>query len=67
MNKYVLNRLQAIQEQLEELKQIIAGEIEGTPPRKTQLKGLWEEAKVTDEELEEAGRELFRNACELEE
>ena len=51
MNKYVLNRLQALQNQLEELKQIVAGQIEGTPPRKTQLKGLWKDAKVTDEEL----------------
>ncbi|NER34360.1 MAG: hypothetical protein F6J93_10075 [Oscillatoria sp. SIO1A7] len=62
MEKYILKRLQSIQKELAELTDLMAREMEGKPPRPTKLKGMWAgKFEVTDEEIEEAKRDLFRD------
>ena len=51
MSQYVLLRIQAIQEELEALKKAVIHQLEGTR-NKTQIKGLWREVVITDEDLE---------------
>lgn len=62
MDKYILKRLQSIQKELAELTDLMARQMEGKPPRPTNLKGMWAgKFEVTDEEIEEAQRDLFRD------
>ena len=65
MSQYVLLRIQAIQEELEALKKTVLHQLEGSR-NKTQIKGLWKDIIVTDEDLEIAKREVFRDAIHWE-
>ncbi|MBO1352208.1 MAG: hypothetical protein EBE86_034810 [Hormoscilla sp. GUM202] len=67
MEKYILLRIKSIQRELDELRKILERKVEGKPPRQTKIKGLWAGLEVTDEELEEAKREVFRDAYKLKE
>ena len=65
MSQYVLLRIQAIQEELEALKQTIVHQLEESR-NKTQIKGLWKDVVITDEDLEEAEKAVFRDAVQWE-
>lgn len=66
MDQYVLARLDALQQELERLRRAVAVQGSERPKRTTKLKGLWEGIDVTDEDLEEAKRAVFRDAYEFE-
>jgi len=61
---YVVNRIGAIQQELEQLKKTIVYQA-GANKRKKRLKGLWKGIKVGEEDIEEAKRAVFRNAYNL--
>ena len=65
MSQYVLLRIQAIQEELEALKKTVVHQLEGSR-NSTQIKGLWENILITDEDLEEAEKAVFRDAVQWE-
>ena len=50
-SEYVVARIQAIQQELEELKKAIA--FSGDSPKKTKLKGLWKGLNINEEDIEE--------------
>jgi hypothetical protein len=58
--QYVLARIQAIEQELADLKKVLVSEIES--PKKTKLKGLWKGINVTDDDIEEAKHAIFRDA-----
>jgi len=58
--EYVLARIQAIEQELADIKKVLASEIEN--PQKTKLKGLWKGINVTDEDIEEAKHAIFKDA-----
>lgn len=60
-SSYVLARIEAIQQELEQLKRALSCLVEGKK-RKTKLKGLWKGVEVTEEEIEEAKRAVFKDA-----
>jgi hypothetical protein len=66
MSQYVLLRIQAIQEELEALKKTVIHQLEGSR-NQTQIKGLWKDILVTDEDLEAASKAVFRDAIRWEE
>jgi len=59
-SEYVLARIQAIEQELADLKKVIVSEIES--PKKTKLKGLWKGINVTDEDIDEAKHAIFKDA-----
>ena len=61
MSEYVLARIEAIQQELEELRKVVAYQVEG-PRHKAELKGLWRGLRVSEEDLQEAQRAVFRDA-----
>jgi len=63
-SSYVLARIDAIQQELEQLKRTLSCLVEGKK-RKTKLKGLWKGVEVTEEEIEEAKRAVFKDAYEF--
>ncbi len=65
MTEDVLVRIEAIQHELEELKKLVAHQVTGSR-RRTKLKGLWQGVQVTEEELKEAERAVFKDAYEFE-
>jgi len=65
-SSYVSARIEAIQQELEQLKRALSRLAEGKK-RKTKLKGLWKGVEVTEEEIEEAKRAVFKDAYEFEE
>ena len=65
MSQYLLLRIQAIQEELEALKKTVVHQLEGSR-NSTQIKGLWENILITDEDLEEAEKAVFRDAVHWE-
>ena len=65
MSQYVLLRIQAIQEELEELKKTVVHQIEGSR-NETQIQGLWKDVVITDQDLEEAEKAVFRDAVQWE-
>jgi hypothetical protein len=56
-SEYVLARIQAIEQELEELRNHIE-----SPKRKIKLKGLWKGVNVSEEDIEEAKQAVFRDA-----
>jgi len=56
-NEYILARIKAIQQDLEEIKNHIAA-----PKHRIKLKGLWKGISVSEEEIKDAKRAIFRNA-----
>lgn len=65
MSDYVLARIQSIQDELEDLRKVLTCQVQGQG-RKTKLKGLWKGIEVTDEDLEEAKRAVFKDAYHFE-
>ena len=63
-SSYVSARIEAIQQELEQLKRALAL-LAGGKKRKTKLKGLWKGVEVTEEEIEEAKRAVFKDAYEF--
>jgi len=61
MNEYILARLQTIQRELEELRTLLAHEIHG-PPSRVKLRGLWKGVEITEDEVREAERAVFKDA-----
>lgn len=57
MSDYIVARIQAIQQDLEELRKCIKN-----PRRKIKLKGLWKGINISEEDIEEAKRAVFRDA-----
>jgi hypothetical protein len=66
MSEYVLARLQALQQELEELRKAMLYETQG-PKRKIKLKGLWKGVHVTEEDVHEARRAVFKEAYKSDE
>jgi len=62
---YVVSRIGAIQQELEQLKKVIKSQ-EGVKKQKTRLKGLWKDVHVEEEDIQEAKRAVFRNGYNLE-
>ncbi|MFM7717479.1 MAG: hypothetical protein ACKO7A_33655 [Microcystis sp.] len=60
MSQYVLLRIQVIQEELEALKKTVIHQLEGSR-NKTQIKGLWKDVVISDDDLEEAEKAVFQN------
>ena len=60
MSQYVLLRIQVIQEELEALKKTVIHQLEGSR-NKTQIKGLWKDVGISDDDLEEAKKAVFRD------
>ena len=63
---YLETRIDAMQQELEQLKKMLIHQL-GDSKRKTQLKGLWKGIEVTEEEIEEAERAVFKHAYNFEE
>jgi hypothetical protein len=64
MEHYVLARVQAIQQELEQLRRVLAHQVE-SDRRKTKLAGLWKDVQVSEEDLREARRAVFKAAYEF--
>ncbi|GCA95532.1 hypothetical protein [Microcystis aeruginosa] len=60
MSQYVLLPIQVIQEELEALKKTVIHQLEGSR-NKTQIKGLWKDVVISDDDLEEAKKAVFRD------
>jgi len=58
---YVVSRIGAIQQELEQLKRTLAYQM-GAKKQRTRLKGLWKGIEVEEEDIQEAKRAVFRNA-----
>lgn len=56
MSEYILARIQAIQQDLEELKSYIKN-----PKRRVKLKGLWKGVNISEEDIEEAKQAVFED------
>lgn len=65
MSQYVLLRIQAIQEELEVLKKTVIHQLEGSR-NKTQIQGFWKDVVISDKDLEEAEKAVFRDAVQWE-
>jgi len=59
-SEYVLARIQAIEQELADLRKVLISEIES--PKKTKLKGLWKGISITDNDIEEAKQAIFKDA-----
>ena len=64
MSEYLLARIEALQHELDDLKKAILYRIE-SPKRKTRLKGLWGGVDVSENDLEEAKRAVFKDAYQF--
>ena len=60
MSQYVLLRIQVIQEKLEAFKKTVIHQLEGSR-NQTQIKGLWKDVVISDDDLEEAEKAVFRD------
>jgi hypothetical protein len=65
MSQYVLQRIQAIQTELETLKKIVTNQFQSAR-KTTKIKGLWQEAIVTEDDLIEAKQAVFRDGINRE-
>lgn len=63
MSQYILVRIQAIQDELESLKKLVSHQ-EKESRHQTKISGLWKDIVVTDEDLEEAKKAVFKNVVE---
>ncbi len=60
MSHYVLQRIQAIQDELEILKKIVESESQNTS-KVVKIQGLWKGIDITDQDLMEAKNSVFRS------
>jgi hypothetical protein len=61
INEYVLARMRVIQKELDELQRVAARQLQ-TQQRKVKLKGVWKGVHVSDEDIREAKRAIFKDA-----
>lgn len=60
MSNYIFTRIEAIQQELETLKQKVLTQEQGNADRpRTQLKGIWKGIDISEQLLEEAERSLM--------
>ena len=64
INQYVVTRMRVIQKELEELQKVAARQLQPSK-KKVKIKGLWKGVCVSDEELQEAKRAIFKDAYTL--
>ena len=60
MSHYVLQRIKAIQDELETLKKIVESESQNTS-KVVKIQGLWKGIDITDQDLIEAKNSVFRS------
>ncbi len=60
MSKFVLARIEALQQELESLKKLVDQQVETRP--KAQLKGLWQGVAFSEIDFEAAERAMFQTA-----
>ena len=60
MSTFVLARIEAIQQELEELKKVVSHQEPASVGRKTKLKGLWAGVYVSEEDIDEAQKAVFK-------
>jgi hypothetical protein len=60
MSHYVLQRIQAIQDELVMLKKIVESESQNTS-KVVKIQGLWKGIDITDQDLMEAKHSVFRS------
>lgn len=65
MSQYVLHRLQAIQDELDQLKRLVTHELNASHEA-THIKGLWKDVNITEEDLANAKNAVFRTAKDWE-
>ena len=53
---YIVQRIEMIQEELEQLRKLLVEE----EPSGVSLRGIWKGVDITNEEIEEAKRSLFK-------
>jgi hypothetical protein len=63
MNSYVLQRIQAIEEELATLKKIIS-EPSQANCKETSIKGLWKDVTLNEDDFLEAERAIFRDGID---
>ena len=63
---YIVARIEAIQQELEQLRRTLVHQEEKSK-QKTKLKGLWKGIEVTEKDITEAKRAVFRDAYQVEE
>ena len=61
INEFVLARIKALQQELEELEKVVAHQVQ-RQEGKVNLKGIWKGVDIDAEDLEEAKRALFKDA-----
>ena len=61
MSNYVLIRIEALQQELENLRQVVLHETQGAR-RPTQLRGLWQGVQFSAADFDAARRADFRDA-----
>ncbi len=61
MSNYVLIRIEALQQELETLRQVVLHETQGAR-RPTQLRGLWQGVQFSEADFDAAQRAVFRDA-----
>jgi len=61
---YVVAQIEAIQQELEQLRKTLTHQAAG---RKTKLRGLWKGIEVTEEDIAEAKKSVFRVAYRFKE
>lgn len=61
INEFVLARIKALQQELEELEKVVAHQVQGKVG-KVNLKGIWKGVVIQEGDLEEAKKALFKDA-----
>ena len=64
VTSYVVARIDATQQELEQLRKTLTHQAVG---RKTKLKGLWKGIEVTEEDIAKAKKSVFRDAYRFKE
>lgn len=65
-NSYVVARIEAIQQELDQLKKTIAHQTGGRKG-KARLKGLWKGVKISEKDIESAKKSLLKSAYKFDE
>lgn len=66
MSDFVLTRIEAMQQDLEQLRKAIEYR-DASSKRRTRLRGLWKGVSVSDEDFREARRSVFGDGTDLDE
>ncbi|NMF60509.1 hypothetical protein [Pseudanabaena yagii] len=61
MSQYVLLRIQSLQEELESLKKIVRHQLLRNPRKPTNIKGLWKDLEITDDDFADAKKAVFKD------